>query len=179
MNISVHLPGSPSFVGHALGSSPRANSSPQFVGDAHRVVLVEDRPVDLDRPDRRRDVMLHPFLAAMLLAFFSFPDIARAQVVGHPEGCPRRAFCGCGASVHLFGRPVRELFLASNWLKFPRAAPGYNMAAVRRGHVFILKQQIDGNIWLVYDANSGGRQTRLHHRSLAGYTIVDPQAGRF
>ena len=26
-------------------------------------------------------------------------------------------------------------------------------------------------------ANSGGRKTRVHHRSIAGYTIVNPQGG--
>lgn len=104
------------------------------------------------------------------------PTAVRAEVVGHPEGCPRRAFCGCGASVHLFGRPVRDLFLARNWLRFPRAAPGYNMAAVRRGHVFILKEQLADKVWRVFDANSGGRMTRIHERSIAGYTIVDPRS---
>jgi hypothetical protein len=48
------------------------------------------------------------------------------------------------------------------------------MAAARRGHVFILKQHIGGNVWLAFDANSGRRQTRLHARSIAGFTIVNP-----
>ncbi|MDQ8732436.1 hypothetical protein [Bradyrhizobium sp. LHD-71] len=69
---------------------------------------------------------------------------------------------------------MRELFLAKNWFRFPRTAPAHNMVAVRRGHVFVLKQPVSGSTWLVYDANSGGRQTRLHHRSIAGYTIVNP-----
>jgi hypothetical protein len=77
----------------------------------------------------------------------------------------------------LFGRPVRELFLSSSWLRFPRSEPGYNKVAVRRGHVFVLKQHISGSTWLVYDANSGGRGTRMHPRSIAGYTIVSPRGG--
>jgi hypothetical protein len=115
----------------------------------------------------------------LVLALIFLPSPGSAEVLSHPEGCPRRAFCGCGASVHLFGHPVRNLFLSSNWLKFPRAAPGHNMVAVRRGHVFVLKQQIEGNTWLVFDANSGGRATRMHERSIAGYTIVNPSAASF
>ncbi len=97
-----------------------------------------------------------------------------STIVSHPVGCPRRAFCGCGASVEVFGRPIRNLFLAANWLKFPRTSPAPNMVAARRGHVFVLKQHIAGSTWLVFDANSGRRQTRIHHRSIAGFAIVDP-----
>jgi hypothetical protein len=48
------------------------------------------------------------------------------------------------------------------------------MVAVRRGHVFVLETHIGGNVWKVYDANSGRRQTRIHPRSIAGYAIVNP-----
>lgn len=94
----------------------------------------------------------------------------------HPPGCPRRAFCGCGASAFLFGTPVRNLFLASNWLKLPRATPAPRMAAARRGHVFVLLEHREGSVWKVYDANSGGGKTRIHYRSIAGFTIVNPNA---
>lgn len=97
-----------------------------------------------------------------------------AQVLSHPLGCPRRAFCGCGASVEVFGRPVRSLFLAANWLRFPRTSPAPGMVAARRGHVFVLRQHISGSTWLAYDANSGGRRTRLHARSIAGFAVVNP-----
>lgn len=117
-------------------------------------------------------------LLAALFACLAATTESRAQILPHPKGCPTRAFCGCGASVHLFGRPVRDLYLARNWLRFPRTAPAHNMAAVRRGHVFVLKQQIKNDVWLVFDANSGGRQTRLHPRSIRGYTIVNPMAAR-
>lgn len=117
--------------------------------------------------------------AALLAVAFAcaLPTAAYSEILPHPQGCPRRAFCGCGASVNLFGRPVRELFLAANWFKFPRATPGHNMAAVRRGHVFVLKHQLKDDLWMVYDANSGGRQTRMHARSIRGYTIVNPSGG--
>lgn len=97
-------------------------------------------------------------------------------VVAHPAGCPRRAFCGCGASVRVFGHSVRGLWLAASWLRFPRAAPASGMVAARRGHVFVLEHHISGNTWMVYDANSGRGATRIHPRSLAGYTVVNPRA---
>lgn len=97
-----------------------------------------------------------------------------AQIVAHPSGCPSRAFCGCGAAVRVFGSPIRSLWLAANWLKFPRTAPAPGMVAARRGHVFVLEAHLGGNTWRVYDANSGRRLTRIHARSIAGYQIVNP-----
>jgi len=111
------------------------------------------------------------------------PETARsflsrgATILPHPPGCPRRAFCGCGAAVEVFGRPIRSLWLAANWLRFPRAAPAPGMVAARRGHVFVIKQVLGGGRVLAYDANSGGRRTRLHVRSLAGFVVVDPRGG--
>jgi hypothetical protein len=99
---------------------------------------------------------------------------AASRVIGgRLAGCPSR-FCGCGASLHLFGRIIPTLNLAANWLRFPRASPAPKMAAARRGHVFVLEEHISGDTWLVYDANSGGSRTRLHPRSIAGFAIVDP-----
>jgi hypothetical protein len=98
------------------------------------------------------------------------------QIVGgRPGGCPR-SFCGCGASIRVFGRIVPGLNLASNWLRFPRTAPAPGMVAARRGHVFVLEQHVEGDTWMAYDANSGGRATRMHARSLRGYTVVNPRA---
>lgn len=97
-------------------------------------------------------------------------------VGGRPAGCPRR-YCGCGASLHIFGRIIPRLNLAANWLRFPRADPAPGMVAARRGHVFVLKQHIRGSTWLVYDANSGRGKTRIHPRSIAGFVIVNPRAG--
>lgn len=96
------------------------------------------------------------------------------RVVSHPSGCPYRAFCGCGVSVKIFGHPIRSLFLAANWFKFPRTTPAPGMVAVRNHHVMaILAVDANGNA-TVYDPNSGGHQTRIHTRSLAGYRIVNP-----
>jgi hypothetical protein len=100
----------------------------------------------------------------------------RGQVVGgRPTGCPN-SFCGCGASIHVFGRIVPGLNLASSWLKFPRTAPAPGMVAARHGHVFVLEQHLGGDTWMAYDANSRGHATRLHARSLRGYTVVNPRA---
>lgn len=101
----------------------------------------------------------------------------RSQVVEHPVGCPRIAFCGCGAAVRIFGKAVRSLWLAANWFHFPRASPAPGMVAVTRHHVFVLESHVEGNQWLTYDANSGGHLTRVHVRSIAGYTIVNPHSG--
>ena len=92
----------------------------------------------------------------------------------HPAGCPHRAFCGCGLAVEIYGYAKRELWLAANWFKFPRAAPAPGMVGVRPHHVFRLVEQVSGNLWLVSDYNSGGHLSRRHVRDIAGYTIVNP-----
>lgn len=99
-----------------------------------------------------------------------------ATILPHPSGCPRRAFCGCGAAVEVFGSPRRDLWLAAAWLRFPAAQPGPGMVAARRGHVMVIRQYLGNGKALVYDANSGRGQTRLHVRSLAGFSIRNPRA---
>ncbi|WBL81430.1 hypothetical protein I3J27_13760 [Bradyrhizobium xenonodulans] len=100
--------------------------------------------------------------------------ISQRVVGGRPAGCPF-AFCGCGAALRVFGRIVPELNLAANWLRFPRTSPAPGMVAARRGHVFVLEQHVGGDVWMAYDANSGGHATRMHARSLRGYTVVNPR----
>lgn len=97
-------------------------------------------------------------------------------IVAHPAGCPSRAFCGCGAAVRVFGSPLRSLWLAANWFRFPHVAPSVGMVAVRRHHVMVLEADLGGGVWTVYDANSGSHATRIHARSISGYTIVNPHA---
>lgn len=92
---------------------------------------------------------------------------------GRPRGCPR-AFCGCGASLKIYGRIIPRLNLARNWFAFPRTSPAPGMVAVRRHHVFVLEHHISGNVWMVHDSNSGRGLTRRHPRSIAGYQIVNP-----
>ena len=99
---------------------------------------------------------------------------AEPAVSRRPDGCPH-AFCGCEASLYLFGQIRPELNLASNWMrKFPRATPAPGMAAVRNHHVMVLVSQVDGNNWLVHDGNSGGGLTREHVLPISGYVIVNP-----
>ena len=144
--------------------------------------------------------LLAVFLAVITLAFYFSPALARhhhhhhyyrhhyrhaaygpsfggGEIIAHPEGCPRTEFCGCGAALRIFGAPIRALWLAANWFHFPRALPAPGMAAVRQHHVFVLEQHIAGDIWMAYDANSGHHLTRIHPRSIAGYTIVNPHGG--
>jgi hypothetical protein len=90
-----------------------------------------------------------------------------------PSGCPRR-WCGCWASMEVFGRQVPGLFLARNWSGFPPASPAPGMAGWRNGHVFVLKSHVEGDIWMVSDGNSGRGMGRLHARSIRGYRIVNP-----
>lgn len=101
-------------------------------------------------------------------------EMASDVIGGRPSGCPH-AYCGCGASLYLFGKIIPALNLAANWLKFPRVAPAPRMAAARSHHVMVLERQIRGDVWLVHDSNSGGGLTRLHARSIAGYAIVNPR----
>lgn len=51
------------------------------------------------------------------------------------------------------------------------------LAWSRRGHVFVIRQVLGGGKVLACDANSGGRRTRLHVRSLAGFVVLNPQGG--
>ena len=92
-----------------------------------------------------------------------------------PDGCPH-AFCGCEASLYVFGQIRADLNLASNWArKFPHTSPAPGMAAVRNHHVMVLMSHVEGNNWLVHDGNSGGGLTREHVVSISGYTIVNPR----
>lgn len=99
----------------------------------------------------------------------------QAQILGgRPAGCPRQ-YCGCGASIKVFGRIRPELNLAANWIrKFPRTVAAPGMAAARSGHVMLLVEHVRGDKWKVWDANSGGGLTRIHVRSIRGFAVVNP-----
>lgn len=150
-----------------------------------RVTMKRDQATPAARPSRRSAKAAHRVVSrygapepSLTWTATTLVDRARTyvapQIVAHPSGCPARLFCGCGAAVRVFGRPVRDLWLAANWLRFPRAAPAPGMVAARRGHVFVLESHLGGSTWLAYDANSGRRQTRIHARSIAGFAIVNP-----
>lgn len=93
----------------------------------------------------------------------------------HPDGCPHRLFCGCGAALDVFGKHVRHLWLAANWYSYPRSPPGYNTVGVRPHHVLVLKHHVSGTIWMVNDYNSGGHLSRYHAVDISRYTIVSPR----
>jgi len=100
------------------------------------------------------------------------------EVVSHPAGCPWVASCGCIASVRVFGHPIRELYLAANWFKYPHASPAPGMVAVRRHHVFVIESVNGDGTVVAYDGNSGGHLTRIHTVSLSGYSVHDPHGFR-
>ena len=98
---------------------------------------------------------------------------------GRPSGCPH-AYCGCSASLHIFGKIIPALNLAANWPRiFPRTSPAHGMAAARNHHVFVLISHVGGSEWLVHDGNSGHGLTREHVRSIRGYVVVNPHGGRY
>ena len=159
-----------SVPGWSAGLHPECNVTMPCVAPA-ATVSARDR-ARIARAERFRNVdfgspMVPPETAKSFLSHGT-------AILPHPTGCPPRAFCGCGAAVEVFGRPIRSLWLAANWLRFPRAAPAPGMVAARRGHVFVIRQVLGGGRVLAFDANSGGRKTRLHIRSLAGFVVVDP-----
>jgi len=103
------------------------------------------------------------------------------QILPHPSGCPHRAFCGCGVALRVFGKAVRAggLALAREWFRFPHAHAAPGMVAVRRHHVFYIERVLGGNKVLAYDPNSGGHLTRMHIRSLNGYSVRNPKGSRY
>lgn len=117
------------------------------------------------------------FLTTLLLCLFVVSTHAEAKVVAHPKGCSRKLFCGCGASVFLFGKPRRELFAARSWFRFPKAEPAPYRVAVQRHHVFVILKTLGNGKVLAYDANSGGGKTQIHVRSLRGYSVRDAGVG--
>lgn len=96
-------------------------------------------------------------------------------VGGRPSGCPS-AFCGCSASLKVFGKIIPELNLAANWRKFPPATPAPGTVAYKAHHVFVIVAVNPDGTVVAHDGNSGGHLTRVHTVSLRGYHVVDPRA---
>lgn len=97
-----------------------------------------------------------------------------AIIIGaRPSGCPH-AYCGCGLRQFLGLRDVR-LNLARNWARlFPRTSARPGAVAVRTHHVFMLVSHVAADTWVVRDYNSGHGLSRIHQRSVRGYTFVSP-----
>ncbi len=95
----------------------------------------------------------------------------------HPRGCPAVQFCACGAAVELFGEARRDLWPVSAWYGFERASPGAGMVAIPHSHhLFVLRYQISGSVWMAADYNSGKHKSRLQPHYIAGMTIVNPRS---
>lgn len=119
-------------------------------------------------------------IAGGLLMFSpALPTIAtpaEATVVGgRPAHCPR-AFCGCATAMKV-GLSGSFWNLAANYKVLPRASCAPGMVAARRGHVFVIQSCNGNGTVTAWDPNSGGGKTRVHTRSLAGYTIHNPRGG--
>ena len=81
--------------------------------------------------------------------------------------------CGCYASELVFGHSVRELWLANNWLGFPRTTPAAGMVAVwPHRHVAVIEEANGDGTVTVHDSWA------VHRVSMRGLVIVDPHGGQ-
>lgn len=103
---------------------------------------------EIERASKRRArfeataIVLVTLVFAILFSIFAF---ASARADERPWQCPQRAWCGCAASLKVFGENRRELWNARAWLKLGRPvskpAPGVIAVYARgkgRGHVGIV-----------------------------------------
>lgn len=95
--------------------------------------------------------------------------------IPHPRGCPKTNFCGCGTAFEIFTVPVRALWVAANWFKFPEAKPAPGMVAVRKGHVFKIEKVLGPKTVLARNHNSKDHKSYLQVMSLAGYSVRNPR----
>lgn len=101
--------------------------------------------------------------------------VASEGYLPHPNGCPRSAFCGCGAAVRIFGTPRRDLWPVSAWYRFPRSFPAAGMVGIPHAHhVYVLEYQVSGSQWMTSDFNSGGHMSRRQVQDVSRVTIVNP-----
>lgn len=121
-------------------------------------------------------------LAVLIGCLFAVPVTmptfgeAQATVIGgRPSGCPAR-YCGC-ATARKVGLSGSFWNLAANYKVLPRASCAPGMVAARRGHVFVIQSCNGNGTVTAWDPNSGGGKTRIHTRSLAGYTVHNPHGG--
>ena len=89
------------------------------------------------------------------------------QILPHPAGCPRSAFCGCGAMNDL-GVTDKRYMKASYWVHYQ----GHGTVAVWSHHVAVVEQMLGNGLAMLRDYNSGGHLSRRHVRSIAGARIV-------
>lgn len=158
---------------HSVGEAAYAPVSQQRQSGPRKYKAKAKKPRKaVNRPFTPRVIVRHARVSSAVYR-------GSAVILPHPPGCPSRAFCGCGAALEVFGKHVRSLWLARNWFQFPRTTPAPGMVAVRRHHVFVIREVRAPGLVLAYDANSGGRKTRLHLRPLRGYVVVNPRGSRY
>jgi len=106
------------------------------------------------------------------------PAYSRGSRFANLDGACRTAAhmggpCGCWAAEHFFGSPIRNLWLARNWLSFPRAMAAVGTAAVwPNAHHVAPVVGVNGN-GTVTVADSWG----THAVSIARLTFVRPTNG--
>ena len=117
-------------------------------------------------------------LLAALIICLSLNAASAGQSGNLPAPCRQAARlggpCGCWASIHFFGRSVRELWPVSAWLSlFPRTSPRPGVAAIWAGrHVApVIADNGDGTVTV---ADSWG----THRVSARGLIFVDPYGAR-
>jgi hypothetical protein len=114
--------------------------------------------------------------ALMLFSPATFISTADATVIGgRPSGCPAR-YCGC-ATARKVGLSGSFWNLAANYKVLPRTSCAPGMVAARPGHVFVIQSCHGNGTVTAWDPNSGGGKTRIHTRSLAGYSVHNPSGG--
>lgn len=108
--------------------------------------------------------------------------VAEVVLGGRPAGCPIK-FCGCGASLEVFGRIIPRLNRAANWFvdfaRVSHANAATGMVAGNRSHVFVLHKHLGGDDWLVKNYNGKGHRTTIQQRKITRYTVVDPHRRRY
>lgn len=136
-------------------------------------IIILVRPAHGQVADQHNLIRQHPRLSVLPLGASGDFRAPAFVLGGRPQECPRK-YCGCILAIEFFGRPDPTLFVAQNWMRFPKTRPAPGMVAARKGHVMKLISHVRGKVWTVYDPNSGGGLTRVHDRSIAGFVIVDP-----
>ena len=79
-----------------------------------------------------------------------------------PADCPR-AWCGCWLAKQIFGENRRDLWIAKNWLKFPRTEP-------RIGSIAVMTRQGGGHVGVVVSFDGNGNpilKSGNHNRRVA------------
>ena len=80
-----------------------------------------------------------------------------------PADCPSRAWCGCWLAKQIFGENRRDLWIAKNWLKFPRTEP-------RIGSIAVMTRQGGGHVGVVVSFDGNGNpilKSGNHNRRVA------------